>query len=783
MVIESADLRNRKSLQALSEVTRETFRSRGFDVSLWPGDVRRLLGGVGAASLIIRRDNYGDQHEFAVADCGAFDLFVGVSSRRAVNVSGVLTGNLATNVLLEVLDLRDSDNPYFPRYGQVGAEDLSRLWRNWIGAAHIQAHADNWDLVLWSRSENLDYLLPGTSLMGMIRGNQASEQATALVVNSSNYKATGHSHGKLKYASGQTHPAIRYHPQTRQILGWDEDVVAALREAVRLLRTGASWEEAATAVGQRIPAPQAQQEPDDDADGSRVRTRVARNAERTSRGLPELPLRFLPDGSPNPDYRPETICDLKRPGERLKHLLVWGVTVPVREKASIRSLIDLDLEGIAPEDVTHVLYTTGVYRRLVKDQELSNSAGARFRWVALDLGPTADGRSVLTPSDVEFLRTYRTGRTGTGSWGNNPLTGVFQLEQDDPIYTRSGWLDPADGRFVVRSGSGGSERGLRLWFEPHGAVAHSDGCRALGWVPNSVIGPEIARMLVDAVSTEHDLGEFRFEHPVVRADPLVSAKQGVADLERRHETVVVRLADPDLSDMAVAGLKRTLTGIEQQLIEAHESLAEAELVAQAVPSTHDDTFDVSGLAQLAAVLASGVPVPPRTSERAGRLLRTMLHDPRLILDPATASIRIEATLMLSSRQGLLSIPLQGQVSNQSSDSWVAGLSGMWWERRNVPFADLMVEHGLATNSGSATRWHDVAARRLLEVAADNGQPLRGPNLAAFLVRCPDPVILDRIRTAIEAGTSDMRLHGFLFDGPDVLRGQRWTESALADLAA
>jgi hypothetical protein len=209
VVIESGDVRNRQGLQSLSEVTRETFRARGRDVSGWPIDVRKALAGEGTSGLIIRIDDFGDQHVFALVDCGAFDLMIGVSSRREVNVVGNRTGNVATNVLLEVLAYPDTEDPTRPRYGEVGAEDLSRLWRNDVGVAHVQAHARDWDLMLWSRSDLLDYTVPGTAFMGAIRGNQAAEQATALVVNSAKHKATAHREGKLKYALGQTHPLIR----------------------------------------------------------------------------------------------------------------------------------------------------------------------------------------------------------------------------------------------------------------------------------------------------------------------------------------------------------------------------------------------------------------------------------------------------------------------------------------------------------------------------------------------------------------------------------------------
>ena len=777
VVIESDDVRSRKGLQALSNLTRETFLKRGLDVAAWPTDVRNVLAGLGAASRFARIDTNGDEHVFAVADCGDFDLFFGVSTRRGKNVPGVLSGNLATNVLLEVLSERDRSDPTKLRYGQIGTEDFNRLWRTEVGAAHLQTLAREWDLVFWSRSDHLDYLQPGAALIGTVRGNQAAEQATAVVVNGSNHKAVAHTQGQLKYARGQTHPLIRVHPVTRAILGYNDEVVDAIREAVRLLRSGASWDEAALAVGARIPATQAQQEPDEDHGRERVRTRTARNATRAAQGRDPLPLRFLPDGNPNPDYRPETILDLQDPGDRLKSMLVWGQSVAVRDADLIASRVDADLDGIKPDDAFHEFYSTGVYRRLVKDHTLSNSSIVRYRWIELELGPTADGAFVLTPADIEFLRTKRSGRTSTGSWGNNPLTGVFRIEQPAPLYTRTGWLDPAAGAFRARSGSTGTTRGLRIWFEPLGSTPHSANCQALAWIPNTEIGPAISRLLVEAVTCGHDLAEFRFEHAARRDDPVTTARQAVADLERRLDATAVRLADPDLSDRTIAVLKRELTTIEQDLDSANELLTQTEAAAATAQTTHDDTFDITDLAQLAAVIGTGLPLTPRVADRAARLLRIVLHDPRLILDPATAHIRVEATLLLQSTTGILSVPLRTHVANHSTDPWVAGVAGMWWQRRTVPFNDLMTERGLHTTPGTATRWREPVARRLLADAARHGRPLRGPNLAALLVRCDNPTTLEQIRTAIETGQAPPALHTLLFDGPDLAPGTRWTTIA------
>jgi hypothetical protein len=737
--------------------------------------VRSLLDGVGASNRIIRTDAHGEQHVFVTIDCGDVDLLVGVSSRREMNVPGQLTGNLATNVLLEVLTYPDPHDRTRPLYGEIGAEDLSRLWRNDVGVAHVQTHARNWDLILWSRSDFLDYLVPGTAFMGAIRGNQAAEQATALVVNSSKHKATAHREGKLKYARGQTHPLINVHPVTREILGYNEPVVAALREAVQLLRSGASWDEAAAAVGGRIPAPQAQQEPDFDPEGARPRTRAARNERRRAQGRPELPLKFLPDGSPNPDYQPETILDLDRPSERLQELLLKGPTVPVRDAESIRLRIDDDLEGIAPEDAFHELYLTGVYRRLVKDQEVSNHVVTRYRWEALHLGPTADGEPVLTRTDVEFLRSFRSGKAGTGSWGNNPLTGVFHVEQSTPLYTRSGWLDPTSGMFRARSGVNGGERGIRIWFEPHGSTPHSGGCRAVGWVTNTDLGPAIAAMLIDAVTGDFELAQFRFDHPALRENPVATATRALREAEARHETTALRLADPDLPSLTVETLKRHIGTLAAQVDDARAALALAEQ-QQHDQQTHNDTFDISDLAGLAALLQAAVPVPPNVAERSSRLLRTLLHNPTLTLEPATASIRITATLMLSSSAGQLAIPVSTTVRNRSSDPWTAGVAGMWWERRTVPFAELMTEHGLATTPSSASRWHQPVAERLLEHARLNGRALRGPNLAKLVVRCGDPAVLQALRNAIDGQEAGRAMSDFLFSGPDIAANAAWSKA-------
>lgn len=129
VIIESGDVGSRKALQSLSLLTRETFRSRGHNVDRWPKDVKALLTGVGGSRRIVQFDDKGEEHVFVLADCGDFDLLVGVGSRRSVNVPRIRTGNLASNILLDLLATPDPTATWRPLYGEIGAENDARIWR------------------------------------------------------------------------------------------------------------------------------------------------------------------------------------------------------------------------------------------------------------------------------------------------------------------------------------------------------------------------------------------------------------------------------------------------------------------------------------------------------------------------------------------------------------------------------------------------------------------------------------------------------------------------------
>jgi hypothetical protein len=85
-----------------------------------------LDGTVPSIARYVESDDRGDIHVFTLLNVGDHDLLVGVSSRRKLNVKGVGSGNLATNVLLDVLDTRDPERNE-PIYGVIGNRSVPHL--------------------------------------------------------------------------------------------------------------------------------------------------------------------------------------------------------------------------------------------------------------------------------------------------------------------------------------------------------------------------------------------------------------------------------------------------------------------------------------------------------------------------------------------------------------------------------------------------------------------------------------------------------------------------------
>ena len=772
VAIESADNKGLTGLRDLLLTTVDNLKMRGFSTAKCPSDVLLALSGVGVKDRRVQFDDDGEEHVFVVCDCGDFDLMLGVSSRREINLRGQGSGNLATNTLIDVLSIPDVSAPWRPLYGEVMAQDLNRLWRNEIGSAHIQQHCEDWDIVLWSVNDRLDFSLPGSKLAGLIRGVQSADQAKYLITNGSRYRVSAHRIGKLKYARGATHPLVKVDAKDKT-MSYDEDVVAALRDVVKLLREGGSWDAVASAVGHRIPARQMQEEPDDSEDGhNRVRTRTARNQQRILEGKAALPLKLLEDGSANPDYRPEMISDLDYPGVRLRQLMTGGLSLP----RSVSRSEQVDGSGVSPQDCFLEFYRTGIYRRFVKDQELSNSVRDHYTWSECDFGVTADGAFVLSDDDIKFLKTKRTGKGGSGSWGTSPIIGLFSVIQDQPIYTRAGWIDPTKGRFVARTSVISGLRGLRVWFEPHGATPHADNCLVIGYLREPELGLALSDMLINACTTNTEAAEFQFQMSSMSPDRTAPLKQELKTLTSRHDKTVSLLIDPDLSERSVTTIKGQLKTIEENIAEVSAKLEIATRDQEDNVSKHDDTFNISNIASLAAILRIDGPLPPDVANKTSRVLRSVLPDARLTIKPCTGEILIEATLTIRNIQGVLVIPLKMTLRNHASDQWAAGVAGIWWHQ-HLPITDIFRLRGMLTEK-AITRWAEIIAQRLLEHAEHNGRPLRGIHMAQFIARCPNAEHIAAIRTAIDHGVGDPRLLKFLFEGPDIKRGTPWTKNLL-----
>lgn len=745
--IMSADCDLRLSLQDLHERTRATVARFGSDMSGWPAELAPFFQGrLSVLRRWLRTDDHGNPYEFILVDCGAFDLFAGVGTRRQLNLADSRSGNLCTEVLLEALGLPSDEDPDEPLYGILTTYELDRIWRLLPPAAMVQQHAKDWWLVLRTESDHLDFAMPGTDLMAVVRSNQASASADRLVIGGAQAKTTAHEAGRLKYAAGQVHPAVIVDRAGRY--RYDLDVVAALREVARLFLTGHSWIELAESHGHLIPAPRAANEADEPAvgrDPSKSRSRRNRNRRRLLAGKPALPYRLLEDGTPNPDWRPATIADLTDPAAALRALFLRGMSIPTSDRDKFLERLGRDLGGLHPRDTNLAFYGDGLYRRLAVDHHRSNSKVTRYHYVTADLGPADDAGYILDPDTISRLKAARAEPTH-GSASPNPCAGLFTAPPGGPLYTRNGYLCPATGRTVVRTFSSRPGWGLRIWFEPHGATPHAADCASLAALPGAEVTGLLADLLEAALDQHPDSVTFTFASAPTLHDPVAAARASVDELDERHTHLTAQLQDPATPPLAADKMRAALRELENDLAAAQTALGELEADAGTpVPATYDGTFDITDVADLIALLRLRRQLPVALARRVQRLLRRLLPDAALTVDPAAGSVILHATLVLHNDQGELRVPLCGSLTNATNDPWLAGIAGAWWHR-HLTFDVLFAERDLATNPGTATRWRRPIVERLLAEADRTGRPLPGVNTAGLLARAPHPAL---VRAVVE----------------------------------
>lgn len=787
--IMSADCDLRLSLQDLHERTRVTVERFGADMSAWPPELGPFFDGQSRVShRWVRPDDHGEIYEFILIDCGSFDLLTGVGTRRQLNLADSRSGNLSTEVILEVLGLPNPDDPDEPLYGILTTFELDRLWRNYLSAACVQQHSRDWQLVLRTESDMLDFAVPGTDLMAVVRSSQASASADRLVIGGALAKATAHENGHLKYSAGQLHPALVVDRAGRY--RYDATVVDAIREIARLFLAGSNWNELAASHGHLIPAPRAASERDEPAlgrDPGKSRSRRNRNQRRLLAGRAPLPYRLLEDGTPNPDWRPATIADLDDPAGQLRALFFRGITVPAARRNQIMKRVDLDLGGLDPRDTDLAFYSDGKYRRLSVDHRRSNSRITRYHYVTADLGPVDEQGYILDPVSIARLKARRGERTH-GSTSPNPCAGLFTATPPGPLYTRDGYLCPALGRAVVRSYSTKAGWGLRIWFEPHGAAAHSTGCTSLAALPGAEVTGLLADLLEAALDQHPDAVTFTFSAAPTLHDPVAAARASVDELDGRHSHLIKELKNPATPPLAADKLRAALSELEDELAAAQTALAglEADAATEVAP-TYDGSFDITDVTDLIALLRLRRQLPVELARRVQRLLQRLLPDATLALDPTAGAVTLHATLVLHNDHGELRVPLRGSLTNTTNDPWLAGIAGAWWHRHQ-PLDVLFAERGLATNPRSSTRWRAPIAERLLAEAEANGRPLPGANTAGLLSRAPHPALIRAVVEHVTAATPTdpvlaHALQAQLAVMDNDTTGQRWDRAGWCDVAA
>ena len=738
--IESVDAADLSMLAQLARTTHDWVRGQGLDTTGWPLDgFAAWFSNPGPNTSVYQRvDDDGEVQRFVMLHGVDHDALFGVGSRRAKNAAGQLAENVATNLLLDILSPTDIDDD--APYGRVLTFAADRLWRTRTGAAHLQAHCMDWDIIISTSRSNFDPRIPGHALVGAVDAEQATESADRFIQGGSSHRLAAHGQAVNKFPREKTHPAVAIDRETGKMT-YDHRVVEAIREAAALLLNGWSFADLVDELGHRIPAYVLRGEPDWRR-GKGKRSRSARNRERATRGRPEVPLKYLDDDeTPNPDYRPEMLADLLDPVSGIRHL--FKLTISAKDSDTILARIDKDLDGLHPKDAHLEFMATGVYRRLMKDQQLSNSRRNRYQWAAVDLGEVDEHGYILDRDTVDALKRLRDSRRRPNGGSELPLSSLFAVDVEAPLYTKHGWLDPHAGRFVWRTSHNGQQSAYRIYYEPHTATAHGADCHIVGYVH----GDELGAALLDAVGTvlEGADGDLTVTSPPVVSQHVQHLRQLERDRDRAteaFEAAVDALADEQLSPRARARLTGTVNEREATLEQLEAEVATARAQQAGGSEARDVQAPLDTLIDVLARIAPGEKLPAGISRSSNRLLKALFRQPLMSFDPAHGAIRFSFTLELPTHDGsTLRAPVAGQVRNHAVDTWLAGLGGRFWHRR-LPLRDLWAETTLTTRYELGHHWRHEVAERLLDPGVPVRRPLSGPGAASLLVRCPYPPVID-----------------------------------------
>lgn len=748
------------------------------DISDWPSSLLTELSVPSPTTRLIQReDDHGDVHTFALVRFATHDVLLGTSSRRELNARGDRSENLATNLILDVLGGSEGTEP---AYRRALAYRHDRLWRNKVGAAHIQDLCEGLGILLTCSDLSFDPSQPGSSLIAGVSAHQAEESGRSFIATANAHRQAAHRAGQNKYAASRTHPAVRTDLRTR-MMTYDPVVVDAIRRGVGLLIDGMTLAEVLPVVGGDIPAVQLRAEPDyspsDTMDAPR--SRDTRNQIRARRNQPTVALQQQEDGTPNPDYRPESLLDALDPTGNLRSILYGRKGLPKRDRKVLLASIATDLEGIDPRWVHLEFYATGIYRRLVKDQTTSTRRRPRYRWESFAMGPVDERGTILTPAEVQSVRDLRTTRRRARPSAPLPLSGLVAVANTD-LYSRKGRLQTDDGRFVFRNG-GSAVRGYRIYFEPVGVLPRSRGTQIVAFIHAAGLHEALADSIIESI--DNRVEEIRLVKGFAAQGSVDRLRlQAAADAAHTTWRASVRsLADPDLREEARAELK-TLEAERHQTWRAAVRTLEG---AQQTQARRDSaSVQVGAAARILARLKRGEVEDPAMA----RYLQARLRQVGATIDVAARSVRIVGVFNLPAAGGVVvRIPFGFVVQNVASDPWIAGAAGLWWETRK-PFQEVWEDLAMDTPVGMATRWRQAMVDRL--VTESHHARIRGPVAASLLVRCPHPLVVSTALELLQDGKSSAStqvthlVEEFFFgDQPDLAarRYLLWTGGDAAEL--
>lgn len=664
----------------------------------------------------------------ALCNFDDFDLLVGVGSRR-----GFSDDARADNVMVEkLLQVLESPTEAGVLFGTMVLVEFNRAVRTRIGEAHVTQTLKDWDIqVVTTRGARDPLGDPSFDFAQMLDGHQAEESAGLFLRQTSDARVEAHNAGLNAFPSQTLHPLVFAHPESRR-MAWNPAVVEAVREAVALIRAGATWHVAACQVGHQIPARYLQVQSDAD--------RAARNLRRLARGQSPVPLKYLEEGGTNPAYRSETILDEADPGGALQGF-IRGSTID----RQLDPFVDVDFEGMDRRARQYDFVVRGIYRRVVQDRERSNRRQKRFKLIAYELGPVdSSGAGVLSAAEFEAIwpsPNERRSRQGPAGFGY--LKGVFVAEQSGPVYAESGWLLPEDGAWKTRSRADTPpEPKYSVQFERNSNRPGRGGI-TLGLVNARDLHRDVAAKIKDAICGEHIPVSFGW---AARAQ---QRRETDDTLPRQlaHAESLLRQAIDDYSQPTHTAMRReVLLDVcrerEEVLAGLRKALAARERTPNAPTTAVVGRWALGNRLDLVAILCSDRKFSPEATRAIQAAARDSLRDGRIWVDTETGEVRWSAELTLVGDENcIVHRPISGALRNCRRDPWLVATSfpRKWWDTATgrIPVSGPAGSDAFGGRTGSLVLARKQHVTRRIELESKRAGVALRPGVARAIPNCPE----------------------------------------------